>query len=28
VNKVYRSKDLVEGATSFVKKSKPKWKGK
>ena len=27
VNKVYRSKDLVEGATSFVKKSKPKWKG-
>jgi crotonobetainyl-CoA hydratase len=28
VNKVYRSKDLVEGATSFVKKKKPKWKGK
>ena len=28
VNKVYRSKDLVEGASSFVKKSKPKWKGK
>ena len=28
VNKVYRSKDLIEGATSFVKKSKPKWKGK
>ena len=28
VNKVYRSEDLVEGATSFVKKSKPKWKGK
>ena len=28
VNKVYRSKDLVEGATSFVKKSTPKWKGK
>ena len=28
VNKVYRSEDLVEGANSFVKKSKPKWKGK
>ena len=28
VNKVYRSEDLVEGATSFAKKSKPKWKGK
>ena len=28
VNKVYRSKDLVEGASSFVKKNKPKWKGK
>ena len=28
VNKVYRSEDLAEGATSFVKKSKPKWKGK
>ena len=28
VNKVYRSMDLIEGATSFVKKSKPKWKGK
>ena len=28
VKKVYRSKDLVEGATSFVKKNKPKWKGK
>lgn len=28
VNKVYRSKDLMEGATSFVKKTKPKWKGK
>jgi len=28
VKKVYRSGDLVEGATSFVKKDKPKWKGK
>ena len=28
VKKVYRSKDLVEGTTSFVKKSTPKWKGK
>jgi len=28
VKKVYRSKDLVEGATSFVKKNKPQWKGK
>ena len=28
VKKVYRSEDLVEGATSFVKKDKPKWKGK
>ena len=28
VNKVYRSKDLVEGTSSFVKKSKPKWQGK
>ena len=28
VQKVYRSKDLVEGASSFVKKNKPKWKDK
>jgi crotonobetainyl-CoA hydratase len=28
VKKVYRSEDLVEGATSFVKKNKPKWKSK
>ena len=28
VNKVYRSQDLTEGAKSFVKKKKPKWKGK
>ena len=28
VKKVYRSEDLVEGATSFVKKDKPKWKDK
>ena len=28
VKKVYRSEDLVEGATSFTKKIKPKWKGK
>ena len=27
VNKVYRSKDLVEGAESFVKKCKTKWEG-
>ena len=27
VKKVYRSKDLAEGASSFVKKNKPKWKG-
>ena len=27
VKKVYGSKDLVEGATSFVKKNSPKWKG-
>ena len=27
VKKVYSSKDLVEGASSFVKKNKPKWKG-
>ena len=27
VKKVYGSKDLVEGATSFVKKSSPEWKG-
>jgi len=27
VQKVYRSEDLVEGATSFTKKVKPKWKG-
>ena len=26
VQKVYRSKALVEGASSFVKKNKPKWK--
>jgi len=28
VNKVYRSKDLLEGATSFVNKKIPKWKDK
>ena len=28
VQKVYRSEDLVEGAASFTKKVKPKWKGK
>jgi len=28
VKKVYRSEDLVEGASSFTKKEKPKWKGK
>ena len=28
VQKVYRSEDLAEGASSFVKKDKPKWKGK
>ena len=28
VKTVYRSEDLVEGATSFVKKDKPKWKDK
>ena len=28
VNKVYNSKDLVEGATSFTDKKKPKWQGK
>ena len=28
VKKVYRSEDLVEGATSFKKKEIPKWKGK
>ncbi len=28
VDKVYRSQDLAEGAKSFVKKKKPKWKGK
>ena len=27
VKKVYRSKDLVEGASSFVRKNKPKWTG-
>ena len=27
VKKVYRSEDLVEGASSFTKKEKPKWKG-
>ena len=27
VKKVYRSKDLTEGASSFVNKNKPKWKG-
>ena len=26
VNKVYRSEDLIEGATSFVGKKTPKWK--
>ena len=28
VKKVYNSDDLMEGATSFTKKVKPKWKGK
>ena len=28
VKKVYKSEDLLEGASSFVKKDKPKWKGK
>tara|TARA_Y100000590_G_scaffold442530_1_gene570722 strand:+ start:1437 stop:2213 length:777 start_codon:yes stop_codon:yes gene_type:complete len=28
VKKVYSSEDLTEGASSFIKKSKPKWKGK
>ena len=28
VKKVYHSEDLIEGAASFVGKSKPKWKGK
>ena len=28
VKKVYKSDDLIEGATSFTKKVKPKWKGK
>jgi crotonobetainyl-CoA hydratase len=28
VKKVYSSKDLIEGATSFVKKKTPKWKQK
>ena len=28
VKEVYRSEDLVEGASSFTKKEKPKWKGK
>ena len=28
VKKVYGSEDLTEGASSFVKKEKPKWKGK
>ena len=28
VKKVYSSEDLSEGASSFVKKEKPKWKGK
>ena len=28
VKKVYGSEDLSEGASSFVKKEKPKWKGK
>lgn len=28
VKKVYKSEDLKEGASSFVKKNKPKWKGK
>ena len=28
VKKVYNSEDLSEGASSFVKKEKPKWKGK
>tara|TARA_B100001123_G_C15231389_1_gene995299 strand:+ start:199 stop:975 length:777 start_codon:yes stop_codon:yes gene_type:complete len=28
VKKVYKSEDLSEGASSFVKKEKPQWKGK
>ena len=28
VKKVYESEDLIEGVSSFVKKDKPKWKGK
>ena len=28
VKKVYESEDLIEGASSFIKKDKPKWKGK
>ena len=28
VKKVYNSDDLMEGANSFTKKVKPKWKGK
>ena len=28
VKKVYGSEDLAEGASSFTKKVKPKWKGK
>ena len=28
VKKVYNSEDLSEGASSFVKKEKPKWKDK
>ena len=28
VKKVYKSEDLIEGASSFVKKNKPKWKDK
>ena len=28
VKKVYNSKDLIEGATSFTDKKDPKWQGK
>ena len=28
VKKVYKSEDLSEGASSFVKTEKPQWKGK
>ena len=28
VKKVYGSEDLAEGASSFIKKNKPKWQGK